>query len=57
MSPPKPKDRHITAVYGDIFDGPRRTRVPVDGETCSCGQPAIVVYVTTKYGDVASCQR
>lgn len=32
-------------------------REPMDGEVCSCGRRAIVVFVTPTHGDVPSCQR
>jgi hypothetical protein len=25
------------------------------GEVCSCGQPAVIVYITEKFGDVPYC--
>ncbi|MBA9001993.1 DUF6907 domain-containing protein [Thermomonospora cellulosilytica] len=30
-------------------------RAPKPGETCSCGRPAVVVYITEKHGDVPHC--
>ena len=31
------------------------TRDAEPGEFCECGRPATIVYVTSTYGDVASC--
>lgn len=28
---------------------------PRDGETCSCGRPAVIVYVTERFGRVGHC--
>lgn len=30
-------------------------RAPEDGELCTCGRPAVVVYSTREFGDVGSC--
>lgn len=32
-------------------------RQPRPGETCSCGRPAVVVFVTPRFGDVPACKR
>lgn len=30
-------------------------RPPEDGEKCTCGRPAVIVYVTENFGDVGYC--
>jgi prepilin-type N-terminal cleavage/methylation domain-containing protein len=34
-----------------------RTREPRPGELCSCGRPAVLVYLTDNFGDVGWCGR
>ncbi len=37
-----------------IIDTPSTDR-PREGEMCSCGSPAVIVYVTEHFGRVGSC--
>lgn len=30
-------------------------RLPRPGEICECGEPAVIVYITEKFGDVPFC--
>lgn len=48
---------HLTRLVRTInpVTMPSHWRKPNDGETCSCGRPAIIVFVTDKYGEVPSC--
>lgn len=48
---PAPGQRHLSVVP----DPPERE--PAPGEACSCGMPAAVVFLTERFGDVASCRR
>ncbi len=44
---------------GQVEGGPAASvtgvRPAIDGERCSCGRPAVTVYVTEQFGDVGYC--
>lgn len=48
---PGPGQRHLSVAADES------EREPEPGEVCSCGRPAIVVFLTERFGAVASCQR
>ena len=50
-----PKKQALVQRILDRLDAPATQRPARPGEKCKCGRPAVVVYMTERFGEVGYC--